>query len=260
MINIASNVTANNLEMSHYSRPPDHPHGSFDVTGVKTNSHYATDSVAKPNTQVEYPLRTRDGDDRDRSNRREKGSSGSTRNNSGKLRGPARIDRTSSIPLSNTVPEESKSTYIWGIKLPWSSTAAPVKRAPEVLSKSLHSSAMDLEGYFLQPFEDSMIHNVVEELKHSITSHVYNYYSGVANPPSEDVINNFINPDDDRWRAPMPPFSDESFRLASICLFIAQFMLERIAFDGDPKTTFLPAEVVSLLAMASSHHTERGEC
>ena len=132
-------------------------------------------------------------------------------------------------------------------------------RAPETLPKYLHSSALDLENYFLQPVEDSWIHNSVEGLKHSIASHVYNHYGGIANPPPDDVIVGIVKLDRSDWRAPISLLSEESFRLAAIHLSIARFMLERIVFDGDPEVTFLPPDVVSLLGMASSHRTEKCE-
>lgn len=118
---------------------------------------------------------------------------------------------------------------------------------------------MDPGNYFLQPVEDSRIQKEVEGLKHSIDAHVYNYYSGITHPPSNDVILDIVNFDDKDWSAPKSLLSEEPFRLAAIRLTIASFMLERIAFDGDPSTTFLPPNVVSLLLMASSHHPEQGE-
>lgn len=242
--------------MANVQHPSESSYSDF--TAGTTSSHYATNSGVRSSTLAEHPLRTRDRDDRDRSNRKENRSVGLARNNSGNMMGPARLDRASSIPVSSAVSEVSPM-HFFGFKLPWSSTAAPTKRAPELSSKPLRTSTIDLEDYFLQPSEDSSIHKAVEGLKHSIASHVYNYYSGIENPPPDEVIIDIVNPDNDDWRAPIPPLSEESFRLGVIRLSIARFMLERIVFDGDLETTFLPTQVVSLLGMASSHHTEKCE-
>ena len=221
-----------------------------------TSSYHATDLVTRPILQAEYPPRTRDRD-RDTSVRKEKRSSASARNSTGNIRN-ARLDRTPSIPVHNTVSEGSRF-QILGFRVPWSSTPAPMNKAPEAPPKYLHSNAIDLEDYFLQPVEDSWFHNSVEGLKHSIDSHVYNHYGGITNPPSEDVIIGVLKLDHGDWHAPISLLSEESFRLAAIRLSITRFMLERIAFDGDPEKKFLPPDVVSLLGMASSHHTEKCE-
>lgn len=247
---------------------PKASHSNPDSTAGTTTSHHAIDPVVlvKPSSQAELPLRIRDRDSRDHDHReryvrKEKRSVISTRNNSSNMR-PPRPDRTPSIPVSipvsNTVSEESKPTSLFSRwRAPWSSTPAPTNRAPEVPPKPSHSSAMDLEDYFLQPVEDSWIHRGVQGLKHAIDSHVYNHYGDIADPPSNEAIIQIVNHDGEDWRAPIPLLSEESYRLAAIRLAIARFMFDRIAFDGNPETTFLPPEIVSLLGMASPHHTEK---
>ncbi|KAL8831953.1 MAG: hypothetical protein Q9170_005079 [Blastenia crenularia] len=128
---------------------------------------------------------------------------------------------------------------------------------PEPQPKTTQSSSVDLEGYFLQPAEDSQIRNGVIALCDSIDQHVYNHYGNRETAFSNDTLLRLVEINDDDSRLPKTPINQESFRLAAIRRFIAKTIIEDISFDGDASTTFLPREVVSLLSMVPVHSNEK---
>ncbi|KAL8716053.1 MAG: hypothetical protein Q9225_006260 [Loekoesia sp. 1 TL-2023] len=185
----------------------------------------------------------------------------------------SRVERTSS-GLSAPIPEEPKSLlsrlsslfpYAPATKAEVApkSDAAPridatskiAKSVPQ--SKTVQSTSEDLEGYFLQPVEDSYIQKSVASLSDSIDQHVYNHYENQKIGPPYDVFLRIVQIDDGDLCLPKSFIGQESFRLAAIRRSIANAMIKDISIDGNPSTTFLPREIVSLLTMVPAHNSEK---
>ncbi|KAL9582016.1 MAG: hypothetical protein Q9212_003551 [Teloschistes hypoglaucus] len=135
--------------------------------------------------------------------------------------------------------------------------AVPKVEKVEAQPKSTQDASVDLEGYFLQPAEDSQIQKGVIAISDSIDQHVYNHYGNRATSPPGDIFLRIVQMDNEELRLPKTLIDQESFRLAAIRRFIASAMIREIAIEGDPNTTFLPKEIVALLQMASAHGAEK---
>lgn len=179
-----------------------------------------------------------------------------------------RVERTLSSGLSGPVPDEPKSFLSrWSSLLSSSPAkkidaavkvgAVPKNEKSEPQPRSTQGSAMDLEGYFLQPTEDSHLQKSAFSLSDSIDQHVYNHYGNRAVRLPNDVFLKILQIEDENLRLPKALLSQESFRLAAIRRLIASAVIKDISVDGEPDTTFLPKEIVSLLAMVPVHSTEK---
>ena len=188
------------------------------------------------------------------------------------------------LPLESTGQEEEKSIFS---PFKWFSPSRPVSQvvdgppAPltrtetsrpmfpprsdsnrpgslESPPKRSHTGPLDLEGYFTQAAEESSIQRSVSSLRENITTHVFNYYSDNPDLPSGDVFRKAVGLDDDDIRLLRAMPDKEAFRLATIQRAIARSSINEISIDGDPDTTFLPREIVSLLHMVPKH--DSGKC
>lgn len=209
------------------------------------------------------------------------------RTNSGKTSSesrPAKVERVQSSGLSAPPPDEPKSflSRFSGFlasapagkteatpskteqapKIDTSTkidTVAKTVAKPDKSEPQLRSALTDLEGYFLQPAQDSLIQKSVVALSDSIDQHVYNHYGDRAASPSHDAFLRIVQLDAENLRLPQILTIKSSFRLAAIRRMIASALIRNISAKGDPSTTFMPKEVVSLLAMAPTRGTERCE-
>ncbi|KAL9030841.1 MAG: hypothetical protein Q9196_001068 [Gyalolechia fulgens] len=204
------------------------------------------------------------------------------RTNSGKTASesrPAKIERSFSSGLAVPTPEEPKSFFSRLSSLLASTPAdskalskvevAPkIEAAPRIGSvpktdksepqpKSKQSALVDLEGYFLQPAQDSVIQKRVVALSDSIDQHVYNHYGDRATSPPYDVFLRIVQINAQNARLPPALINQGSFRLAAIRQTIASALIRNISVQGDPSTTFLPHEIVSLLNIAPGYGTEK---
>ncbi|KAI4177714.1 MAG: hypothetical protein LQ343_000177 [Gyalolechia ehrenbergii] len=209
------------------------------------------------------------------------------RTNSGKTTSSesrsSRVERTLSYGPSTPMPEEPKSFFsrVSGF---WPSTPAgksevvpskievapKIEAAPKIESvpkteksesqpRSKQGALVDLEGYFLQPAQDSLIQKSVVALSDSIDQHVYNHYGDRATSPPYDVFLKVVQIDAESARLPQSLVNQGMFRLAAVRRMIASALIRNISVKGDPSTTFLPKEIVSLLTVAPAHGTERRE-
>ena len=141
--------------------------------------------------------------------------------------------------------------------------SGPKPEAPAKVEKSQQqpkpapTSSLDLEGYFLQPAEDSHIQKGVVALSDSIDQHVYNHYGNRSTGPAFNAFLKIVRIDGKDLNIPKTLISKQSIRLALIRKSIASEILWRIATDGDPNSTFLPKDIVSLLSMVPAHSTEK---
>ncbi|KAI4203187.1 MAG: hypothetical protein LQ350_002063 [Teloschistes chrysophthalmus] len=135
--------------------------------------------------------------------------------------------------------------------------AVPKVEKVEAQPKSTQDASVDLEGYFLQPAEDSQIQKGVIAISDSIDQHVFNHYGNRATNPPSDIFLRIVQMDNEELRLPKILIDQESFRLAAIRRLIAGAMIREIAIEGDPNTTFLPKEIVALLQMAPAHGAEK---
>lgn len=201
------------------------------------------------------------------------------RTNSGKTATesrPAKVERIQSSGLSAPTPEEPRSflsRWILGSTPTGKTEATPSKteQAPKIEASSkvepvarpdkseppLKSALLDLEGYFLQPAQDSLIQKSVVALSDSIDQHVYNHYGDRAASPPADFFLRIVQIDAGVLRLPQGLTNKNSFRLAAIRRMIASALIRNISAKGDPSTTFMPKEVVSLLTMTPAQGTER---
>lgn len=196
-----------------------------------------------------------------------------------------KVERTLSSGLSAAAPDEPKSFLSrWSSLLSSSpakkiDTVVKVEAAPkneksepqpkstqrkveavpksEPQPRSTQGSAIDLEGYFLQPAEDSHLQKSVFAISDSIDQHVYNHYGNHAIRLRDDTFLKVVQIGNESLRLPKALLNQEAFRLAAIRRLIAGAMIENISLEGDPDTTFLPKEVVSLLAMVPVQSTEK---
>ena len=209
--------------------------------------------------------RTGSGHDREgeKLTRKEKNTSSSSRN-------VIALRQTRGDPAS--VSENPKSP--WGILLPkfLSPSAPPPPSSPpppsnplsrvgsiETQSRKLLEGAVGLEGYFQQPAQNSSIQKSVSSLRQDITAHVYNYYGDLETPPSNADFWSVLESEDEILRQGKGFLDRESFRLAAIEFSIARSVLQKISLEGDPDTTFLPRDIVSLLGMVPDHSSEKCE-
>ncbi|KAL9612599.1 MAG: hypothetical protein Q9167_002805 [Letrouitia subvulpina] len=179
-----------------------------------------------------------------------------------------RVERTLSPGLSAPVLDEPKSFFSrWSSLLSSSPAAkidaeakvevAPKNEKPEPQPRSTQGSVVDLEGYFLQPAEDSRLQKSVVALGDSIDQHVYNHYSNQVTRLPSDVFLKILQFEEESLRLPKNLSNQEAFRLAAVRRLIAIAITKDISVDGDPDTTFLPKEIVSLLTMVPGHSTEK---
>ncbi|KAL8934104.1 MAG: hypothetical protein Q9216_006075 [Gyalolechia sp. 2 TL-2023] len=193
----------------------------------------------------------------------------------------SRIERNASFGLSAPTPEEPKSFLSrWSgflASAPASTTEASpsktevapkIEAAPkteptsktdrsEPQTKSKQSTLVDLEGYFLQPAQDSLIQKSVVALSDSIDQHVFNHYGDRATVSPPDTFLRIVQIDTQNACLPQALVNQGSFRLAAVRRMIASVLIRSISLRGDPNTTFLPKEIVSLLAMTPAYGTER---
>ena len=174
-----------------------------------------------------------------------------------------RFERTPSTSLSNSTTHEPKS--VWSrLFSSWSSPPEPrLEGSPraaehiETQPRHTQSGPLDLDGFFLQPAEDSFIQKSVLGLKHSIKSHVDNHYGDQVSGPPSDAFLKILHLRDDDVHLPKSYFNQETFRLAAIRLKIANVIITNISADGDSDTTFLPREIVSLFEIVPNHNSEK---
>lgn len=190
------------------------------------------------------------------------------------------------LPLESTGQEEKKSIFS---PLKWFSPSRPVSQivdgpplppprtetsrpmlppprsdsnrpgSLESPPKRSHTGPLDLEGYFTQAAEESSIRRSVSSLQKNIATHVFNYYSDNPDLPSVDVFRKAVGLDDDDIRLLRAMPDKEAFRLAAIQRAIARSSINKINIDGDPDSTFLPREIVSLLHMVPKHDSSKCE-
>ncbi|KAL8775915.1 MAG: hypothetical protein Q9203_006623 [Teloschistes exilis] len=158
--------------------------------------------------------------------------------------------------LLTSTPAE-KATTIPQLDVGPRNDAEPMVEKAELQPKSTQDASVDLEGYFLQPAEDSQIQKGVIAISDSIDQHVFNHYGNRATSPPGDIFLRIIQMDNEELRLPKTLIDQESFRLAAIRRLIASAMIREIAIEGDPNTTFLPKEIVALLQMAPAHGAEK---
>lgn len=111
-----------------------------------------------------------------------------------------------------------------------------------------------IEDDFVQPAEESQITRDVTQLRLIIASHVDDHYSGLIHVPLIDVVTEIVTVDDEdqsfaRLLLNGDAIRQESVRLAAIQRCITNSIIKHITFDGDPDATFLPDDVVSILAL-----------
>ncbi|KAL8726552.1 MAG: hypothetical protein Q9181_006006 [Wetmoreana brouardii] len=210
-------------------------------------------------------LSTRDRERMERDLERVKISRKDRRTNSGRtITEPrqSRVERTLSSGLSTPIPEAPKSFFSrWSSFFPSDAvpkieTSSKVAKS-EPQPKSTQSTSIDLEGYFLQPAEDSYLQRSVTALSDSIDQHVYNHYGDRTIGPSYDVFLRTVQIDNEDLLFPKTLFSQESVRLAAIRRSIASAIIKDISVEGRPSTTLLPREIVSLLSMVPAHSSEK---
>lgn len=158
--------------------------------------------------------------------------------------------------LLTSAPAE-KATKIPQLDVGPRNDAEPMVEKAELQPKSTQNASVDLEGYLLQPAEDSQIQKGVIAISDSIDQHVFNHYGNRATSPPGDIFLRIIQMDKEELRLPKTLIDQESFRLAAIRRSIASAMIREIAIEGDPNTTFLPKEIVALLQMAPAHGAEK---
>lgn len=129
----------------------------------------------------------------------------------------------------------------------------PAEQRPRVAQYD----TVDLEGFFQQAAQDSHIYGLVSSLKQNIENHVDNFYRGIKEPLSTEDFLIAVSLDDEEIHTCAPFLNHEPLRLAAIQRTIAQSAIDKIRLNGDPETTFLPKEIVSLLAMVPKHHSDR---
>ncbi|KAL9601204.1 MAG: hypothetical protein Q9219_002704 [cf. Caloplaca sp. 3 TL-2023] len=182
-----------------------------------------------------------------------------------------KLERTQSSSLSTPVAEDPPKSFFsrWPNILasapaakvepvPKSEVAPKVEPAakmerPEPQPRTTQSALIDLEGYFLQAAEDSQIQKSVIALSDSIDQHVYNHYESRATAPPSDAFLRIVQLDAKDFLLPKTLIDQKSFRLAAIRRTIADRIIRDISIDGDPGTTFLPKEIVSILTMVPAH-------
>ncbi|KAL8666739.1 MAG: hypothetical protein Q9202_001277 [Teloschistes flavicans] len=185
-----------------------------------------------------------------------------------------RLERSHSAGVPDPAVEEPRSLFSRFSSLLISAPAEKATTAPQVdagpredvapkvekaepLPKSTQHSSVDLEGYFLQPAEDSQIQMGVMAISDSIDQHVYNHYGNRATSPPGGVFLSILQMNNEELRLPKTLIDQASFRLAAIRRSIASTTIREIAIEGNPSTTFLPKEIVALLKMAPAHGKEK---
>ncbi|KAL8822327.1 MAG: hypothetical protein Q9191_006936 [Dirinaria sp. TL-2023a] len=135
----------------------------------------------------------------------------------------------------------------------------PLKAADSSKDKprNIQRSATDLEGFLLQPAEDSRIASAAANLERSISAHIYNYYSCSPRSCPNQIFQGLIDGLDEDFRFPSDLLDLESFRLAALRRLFAQTIVQGMMADGDPENTLLPKEIVALLSMTSNQCPEK---
>lgn len=179
-----------------------------------------------------------------------------------------RLERNLSSGLPSPMSEEpqpfiSRLSRFWRseaparIEAPPKTKAVPKTEKSESQPKSAQTAIADLEGYFLQPAEDSFIRTNVIALSDAVDQHVYNHYGDRATGPPDDIFLKIVQVNDEDLCLPKNLICLESFRLAAVRRSIATAFIRNISVEGNPSTTFLPAEIVSLLTAAPAHSSDR---
>ena len=159
--------------------------------------------------------------------------------------GLSRSSSRMATPLPATTDESLPSLLKW---FRGTRKQEPPPVVPSVLSNPAEGS-VKLEDYFLQPAEESEIQNQVTGLRLSIASHVDDHYSGLRDLLAEESMINIVTL---KGQMGLPQslegaISEETARLAAIKHLITRVVIESISIDGDPETSFLPRNLVSLL-------------